>query len=130
MRYLAPAFAAVAMLTLAGCGGSDNTADEKPSTPAAETSAPAAAPAAAPSPDAAQTKALMTTLGNIKPQLAADAEKSVRRARNVCSDVKAGKDAATMASNANFRFSGGDVGELTDAQGAKIVDAVKATFCK
>ncbi|MFD3504444.1 hypothetical protein [Streptomyces sp. NPDC058678] len=56
-------------------------------------------------------------------------DRAVRRSVNVCRDVKAGKDDATLASNANYRFSGGTAGQLTDAQGAKIVTAVKDAFC-
>ncbi|QAX94046.1 hypothetical protein SEA_EURATIS_51 [Streptomyces phage Euratis] len=130
MRHLAmPALAAVAVLALAGCGGSDDKADSKPSAAPSSTPSTPAAPAI-PSPDAAQTKALMGKLSAIKPELAADEERAVRRAQNVCSDVRGGKDDATMAKNANYRFSGGTAGQLTDAQGAKIVDAVKASFCK
>ncbi|MDO0926813.1 hypothetical protein QQY24_15815 [Streptomyces sp. TG1A-8] len=125
-----PALTAVAVFALAGCGGNDdNGAATAPSSAPVKTStAPVADPV--PSPDAAQTKALVTALGNIKPELAADEERAVRRARNVCQDIKAGKDAATMASNANSRFSGGTAGQLTDDQGAKIVEAVKSSFCK
>ncbi|MGW0530696.1 hypothetical protein [Streptomyces sp. NPDC003032] len=116
---------AVAALTLTGCGGADEPkADAKPKDPTK-----AAAPAAIPSPDAAQTKALVTGLRNIKPELAADEERAVNRSRNVCSDVRAKKDDATMAKNANYRFSGGTAGQLTDEQGAKIVAIVKSSFC-
>ncbi|MEV6419688.1 DUF732 domain-containing protein [Streptomyces sp. NPDC051662] len=125
MRYTMPTLAAVAVFALAGCGGSG---DDTATAPVKTSAAPVTDPV--PAPDAAQTKALVTALGNIKPELAADEERAVRRARNVCQDVKAGKDAATMASNANYRYSGGTAGQLTDAQGAKIVEAVKSSFCK
>jgi hypothetical protein len=129
MRFTMITLAAAAVFTLAGCGGSgDDTATAPSSAPEKASAAPVTDPV--PSPDAAQTKALVTALGNIKPELAADEERAVRRARNVCQDVKAGKDAATMASNANYRYSGGTAGQLTDAQGAKIVEAVKSSFCK
>lgn len=116
----------VSTLTLAGCSddGGETNAAAKPKT------TPTQATPSVPSPDAAQTKALTDALSAIKPELAADEERAVRRARNVCSDVKGGKDAATMAKNANYRFSGGTAGQLTDEQGAKIVKAVKDTFCK
>ncbi|MER5894736.1 DUF732 domain-containing protein [Streptomyces sp. NPDC001876] len=71
----------------------------------------------------------MTALSHIKPELAQDEERAVNRARNVCSDLQAGKDDATVAANANARFSGGSAGQLTDAQGAEIAKAVKASFC-
>lgn len=115
--------AAIAVLALAGCSG------EEAAPKAAE--APNSAPAVSsiPSPDAGQTAALMDALKGIKPELAADEERAVNRSRNVCSDLQAGKDSATVAANANSRFSGGTAGELTDAQGQQIVDAVKAAFC-
>ncbi|MFE9026196.1 DUF732 domain-containing protein [Streptomyces iakyrus] len=128
-RLTIAAVAALFALTACGGGSDEDSADAKPKT-APTTAAPStpAAPAI-PSPDAGQTQKLMDELRNIKPELAADEERAVRRAQNVCMDVKAGKDSATMASNANSRFSGGTAGELTDAQGAKIVSAVKASFC-
>ncbi|MEU9231185.1 DUF732 domain-containing protein [Streptomyces subrutilus] len=130
-RFTLPAVMLTAVFALTACGSG---ADDKPKAeaPVAAPSAPSSAPAnpaAAPSPDAAQTKALMTALKGIKPELAANEERAVRRAQNVCQEVKAGKDEATLATNANARFSGGTAGQLTDAQGAKIVKAVKDTFC-
>ncbi|MEV0126382.1 hypothetical protein AB0I16_33360 [Streptomyces sp. NPDC050703] len=117
------ATAATALLVLTGCGGNEADAETKPTK-----AAPAVKPA--PSPDTAQTAALMTELRKIKPELAADEERAVRRARNVCTDIKGDKPATLQASNANARYSGGTAGQLTDEQGAKIVAAVKATFCK
>jgi hypothetical protein len=113
---------AISVLALAGC-----SAEETPKAAESPSSAPAVS--SIPSPDAEETNALVTALGNIKPELAADEDKAVNRARNVCSDLQAGKDDATVAANANARFSGGDAGQLTDAQGAKIADVVMATFC-
>ncbi|QNE74027.1 hypothetical protein F0344_04900 [Streptomyces finlayi] len=82
-----------------------------------------------PSPDAGQTKTLTDALSTIKPELAEDEQRAVNRARNVCKDVQDGKDEATVTTNAVERFSGGSAGELTEAQGAEIVKAVKSAFC-
>ncbi|MGW6313790.1 hypothetical protein [Streptomyces sp. NPDC055099] len=126
MRHtLALTLTAVAALTLTGCGGDDEPkADAKP-----KDQTKAAAPAAIPSPDAPQTETLLSKLRTIKPELVTDEERAVSRSRNVCSDVRAEKDETTMAKNANARFSGGTAGQLTDEQGAKIVSAVKSSFC-
>ncbi|MGW2380231.1 hypothetical protein [Streptomyces sp. NPDC001658] len=97
--------------------------DAKPSTSAPEPSS------AIPSPDAAQTAALIRALNAIDPGLAAKEDRAVDRSRNVCLDVKGGKDAATVQSNAQARFEGGTVPSLTDDQAADIVTAVKSSFC-
>ncbi|XUZ27344.1 hypothetical protein ACQVDT_21410 [Streptomyces sp. RMIT01] len=119
-RALVPA--AIAVLALAGCSAEDTPK-------AAESSSSAPAVSSIPSPDADQTKALTDALSAIKPELAQDTERAVNRARNVCKDVQDGKDEATVAANANARFSGGSASQLTDAQGAEIVTAVKSSFC-
>lgn len=113
----------VSTLTLAGCSDGGETGAAKPKPKATPTQL-------TPSPNPAQTTALTDALSAIKPELAADEERAVNRARNVCLDVKGGKDTATMAKNAAYRFSGGTAGQLTDAQGGKIVAAVKSSFCK
>ncbi|MEU7642809.1 MULTISPECIES: DUF732 domain-containing protein [unclassified Streptomyces] len=56
--------------------------------------------------------------------------RAVDRARNVCSDIKDGKDAATVQRNAKTRYEGGAVPSLTDDQTANIVTAVKVSFVK
>lgn len=99
------------------------TQDAKPSTSAPEPSS------AIPSPDAAQTAALIRALNAIDPGLAAKEDRAVDRSRNVCLDVKGGKDAGTVQSNAKARFEGGTVPSLTDDQAADIVTAVKSSFC-
>ncbi|MFD3622666.1 hypothetical protein ACFWWT_47650 [Streptomyces sp. NPDC058676] len=118
---------ALAALALTACNGLE-TKPEPDAIVSPESPAPAA-PKSDPSPDAAQTKQLIAALGAIKPELVLKEDRAVRRSVNVCRDVKAGKDDATLASNANYRFSGGTAGQLTDAQGAKIVTAVKDAFC-
>ncbi|MEV8015672.1 hypothetical protein AB0O76_04795 [Streptomyces sp. NPDC086554] len=128
-RTTIAALLTASVLALAGCSDDGETdAAAKPKPKATPTQTTPDTPSV-PSPNAAQTKALTDALSAIKPELAADEERAVRRAQNVCMDVKGGKDAATMAKNANARYSGGTAGQLTDAQGAQIVKAVKDTFC-
>ncbi|MFJ8955595.1 hypothetical protein ACIRO1_36440 [Streptomyces sp. NPDC102381] len=128
-RFVSAAVIVAATFALAGCSGSEDKTETKPTKAAAPAKSSTALPKV-PEPNAAQTTALVTKLRAIKPELVVNEERAVRRSVNVCSDVVGKKDDATMAKNANFRFSGGTAGQLTDAQGAQIVDAVKATFCK
>ncbi|MGW8327339.1 DUF732 domain-containing protein [Streptomyces sp. NPDC055897] len=100
-----------------------------PAKPAEKPSEQASKPAAVPSPDAAQREALIRALRTIEPGLVAKEDRAVDRARNVCSDIKGGKDAATVQKNAKSRFEGGTVPSLTDDQAANIVTAVKSSFC-
>ena len=99
------------------------TSEAKPSTTATQSSS------AIPSPDVAQTEALLRALSAIDPGLTSKEDRAVDRSRNVCSDVKGGKDAATVQSNAKARFEGGTVPNLTDDQAANIVIAVRSSFC-
>ncbi|UFQ15486.1 MULTISPECIES: DUF732 domain-containing protein [Streptomyces] len=99
----------------------DKAPDEKPSKPAASSGIP--------SPDPAQTARLIRALRTIEPGLVVKETRAVDRARNVCSDLKSGKDAATVQKNAKLRFEGGTVPSLADDQAANIVTAVKSSFC-
>lgn len=112
--------AAVGVLlgALSACGGGDAEPEPKPSK--------VAQGPAVPSPDADQTAKLMASLKAIDAGLAADQDRAVGRSRNVCLDLKQGGDAVA---NARARFEGGSVPKLTESQAAKIVDAVKASFC-
>ena len=116
-------------------GGTATAENAKPSatasaTPDAKPSTTAPKPSSAiPSPDAAQTAALIRALSAVDPGLTAKEDRAVDRSRNVCSDIKGGKDAATVQSNAKARFEGGTVPSLTDDQAANIVTAVKSSFC-
>jgi hypothetical protein len=132
-RFALPALAAVAVLALAGCGGTDDKADSKSSTaPSSAPTAPAtsAAPAtpatsaapAVPSPDAVEKEALTTVLNTLKPGLGSE-DDAMSNARNVCLDIKQGKDDETAAKNAAARYG------TDEATGAAIVAAVKASFC-
>ncbi|WP_033284034.1 DUF732 domain-containing protein [Streptomyces sp. NRRL F-525] len=101
------------------------TAEAKPSA-----TATASKPSSVvPSPDVAQTAALIRALSAVDPGLTAKEDRAVDRSRNVCSDIKGGKDTATVRSNAKARFEGGTVPSLTDGQAANIVTAVQSAFC-
>ncbi|MFJ8472134.1 hypothetical protein [Kitasatospora sp. NPDC094011] len=110
-------------------------AEAKPSTSASAPAAPTVQPTSEapkvsgiPSPDAAQTVALVAALKAVDPALVAKEDRAVSRARDTCLDVRENKDAATVQKNAGARFTGGSV-TVTDDQAAKIVDAVKTSFC-
>ncbi|MGW2860803.1 hypothetical protein [Streptomyces sp. NPDC001205] len=100
-----------------------------PAKPADKPSEAASKPSGIPSPDAAQTAALIRALRTIEPGLVAKEDRAVSRSRDVCLDLKGGKDDATIQKNARSRFEGGTVPSLTDDQAANIVTAVKSSFC-
>ncbi|MFF8812675.1 DUF732 domain-containing protein [Streptomyces pactum] len=104
--------------------GADAPAESGADAPAAEEAS------AVPSPDPAQTADLLKRLGEIHPALATERDKAVSRARNVCDDARwsEGDDAGVNARAAD-RFSGGGTPALTPEQGARIVTAVRETFC-
>ncbi|MEU7191689.1 DUF732 domain-containing protein [Streptomyces sp. NPDC045369] len=109
------------------------TAAPKPSAaapvkPAAKPSEPTTG-SGIPSPDAGQQAALTRALRTIEPGLVTKEDRAVSRARDVCADLKGGKDAATVQRNARSRFEGGTVPSLTDDQAADIVTAVRSSFC-
>ncbi|MFI0265570.1 hypothetical protein [Streptomyces luteogriseus] len=120
------------LLTAVACDSGDDSTDAAPKDPATKESAPKKpeAPSTYPSPNAAQTAKLITALGAIDKGLVVKEDRAVRRSENVCRDIKDGKDAQGIKKNAELRFEGGNVPDLSDAQAGQIVDAVKASFCK
>ncbi|MFF7689692.1 hypothetical protein ACFZB6_26545 [Streptomyces syringium] len=130
------------VLVVAGIGaltGGEDSEKEKedtakpaataPAKPADKPSKEAPKSSGVPSPDPEQTAALIRALGTIEPGLVVKEARAVDRARNVCSDIKAEKPAATVQGNAKTRYEGGTVPSLTDKQAADIVTAVKSSFC-
>ncbi|WP_189984292.1 hypothetical protein [Streptomyces capoamus] len=112
------------------CGGDDDAKAARPK--AAKPSATASAPpgvSSVPSPNAHQRADLLSALKNIDAGLVANEDRAVRRSVNVCSDIKDRKDSDTVKANAKFRFEGGTVPHLSDAQSGRIVSAVQDTFC-
>ncbi|MER7688329.1 hypothetical protein [Streptomyces sp. NPDC097610] len=120
--------AVASVFVLAGCGGSDDKpkAENTPSASVAESS-----PDAIPSPDAAQTQTLISALRAVDSGLVVKKDRAVSRARSTCQTIKtSGYTNAQVHNMAKLRFEGGNVPSLTDEQTAKIVDAVKTSFCK
>lgn len=103
-------------------------ASAAPSKPATEPSAPPTG-SGVPTPDAQQRAALIQALAGVDTGLVVKEERAVSRARSVCLDIKEGKDAATVQKNARSRYEGGTVPSLNDDQAARIVTAVKSSFC-
>lgn len=117
---LGVAGAALVLVFACGCSSSAPTAP-------VETAA-AAAVQTVPSPSAEQSVQLLATLGGIDEGLNND--RSIGRARNVCSDILAGEfDDATITDRAKTRFEGGTVPSLSADQMAKIINTVRTTFC-
>ncbi|MEU9608324.1 DUF732 domain-containing protein [Streptomyces sp. NPDC048057] len=114
----------------------DKGTDDKPTAKASVVASAAAAEPSAPvtgsgvpTPDAQQRAALIRALAAVDAGLVAKEERAVSRARSVCLDIKEGKDAATVQKHARSRYEGGTVPTLNDDQAARIVSAVKSSFC-
>lgn len=114
-------------LLLTACEG--DTGNAKPKA-APSSSAPAPATSSAfLRPTSAQEAVLVKQLSAIDPGLTVNRERAVRRSVNVCDDIRTGKDKATVVKNAAFRYDGGDA-SVDNAKAAKIVAAIKASYCK
>jgi hypothetical protein len=72
--------------------------------------------------------AFLAALTAIDKGLATNADRAVTRGRDVCLDLKQGKDAVTVATNARQRFTGGPV-TLTAEQAALVVTAAQQHLC-
>ncbi|MFK0292641.1 hypothetical protein ACIQU6_19485 [Streptomyces sp. NPDC090442] len=129
-----------AALSLSACGSTTSGQSGKPPTTSASTSAadPASAekpsqPDGAPSPNAQQTQTLMAALKAVDPALGDNEAWAVTGAKTVCADIQAGQADADVQQGAQLRFTGtkpGTVPKLTNDQAARIVAAVKSSFCK
>ena len=82
------------------------------------------------SPDAAQTTELLTRLGTVAPALAADRDKTVLAATELCTYVVRGDDDAALSSSAGLLFGADGGPQLTDEQSRAAVTAVQDTFCR
>ncbi|MFC4148588.1 hypothetical protein ACFO0M_20225 [Micromonospora mangrovi] len=101
------------------------------STESAEPAKSAAATAAAPTQAemTAKEKKYLAGLKKIDEGLAANEERAIRRAQNICLDVKGGEfNDKQLADRAAERLSGGDA-TIDSAQGAKVVALAKANIC-
>ncbi|MFE0631553.1 hypothetical protein ACFW3D_31935 [Streptomyces sp. NPDC058864] len=137
-KWIAGGIAGFVILGAIASNNSEDTSSAKPDKPAAvKPTSKAAVPKSpeapsvpsVPKPNTAQAKALIATLYNIEPGLAAKEDRAVSRSRNVCLDILNGQSNDKVASNAEDRFEGGTVSTLSKKQVAQIVSAVKATFC-
>lgn len=107
-------------LALAGCG---QASDVSTGSPAPQSVKPAPSHA-----HVDKQAAFLTALSAIDPQLTSNKERAMRRAANLCLDIKEGKAPATVAKGAQLRFTGGDV-TVNAAQAKQIVAAAKRYVC-
>ncbi|MDV5148572.1 hypothetical protein R1T08_31505 [Streptomyces sp. SBC-4] len=126
-RLTAATFAATAAVLPAACGTTP-----EPDAPAAKPSAPAPAPSKSiaslrPTPEQEKTGSIALTA--IDPVLTVKGDRTISRSVSVCDDIRKDKDEANMVKNAAYRYNGGDA-HVDEAKGARIVEAVKAAYCK
>lgn len=92
-----------------------------PPLPEPTTAAPAVAPA---DPDA-----YLREVAAIDPGLTVNRDRALNRADNICSDLAAGKDEATVIRNARERLSGGSA-SVDDDQAAAVVEQARTHICR
>lgn len=128
-RTTTAAALAVLALTLTACSSSDDSdqADAKPKTAPASPTPRKSSAFLRPTPE--QETALIAALTAIDPNLTAKESRAISRSVGVCDDIRKGKDEATVVKNAAFRYDGGTA-SVDEAKAAKIVQAVKDTYCK
>lgn len=120
---------ATAALTLAltACGTAPEP-DASGAKPRASAPAPSKSSALLrPTPE--QETTLLAALTAIDPALTVKKDRAVSRSVSVCDDIRKGKDDATVVKNAAYRYNGGDA-HVDEAKGARIVEAIKAAYCK
>lgn len=136
---------AVLILATVGCGSPEPmptptitvtvTASPKPAPTVTVTATPESeAPPVADAPDAplseeARRDLYILTLTGIDQGLTVEADRALRRGDNICLDIEQGKDDATLIANAEARFEGGTVPDLTADQARQIVDAARSYHC-
>lgn len=94
--------------------------------PATQTESPATVTG---SPDAMQTRELITRLDAISPGLGDDEERVLLAAAEVCRQAVTGNDDAALSSEAKTRFAVEDAAPLSDEQSRAVAEAVTSTFC-
>ncbi|MFE7318185.1 hypothetical protein ACFU7T_34580 [Streptomyces sp. NPDC057555] len=127
-----------AALALSACDAKTSDEGGKPAStstkPAESTSSasPETPPEPAVSPDAQQTRTLVSALKAVDPALGGNQAWAVTGAKTICADIRAGQADADVQEGAKLRFQGttpGTLPNVTDDQARRIVDAVKASFC-
>jgi hypothetical protein len=125
-RIAAAAIAAAALLTLTACNSDDNKSSAPNSTPTVDISSAEAAAGIPAAPDAAKQAVLLAAIAAVDPSLANNPDKAVRNSRNQCQALDAGTANPDHAAAQRF---GNDAHPLTDAQGAALNAALRATLC-
>ncbi|MEU7642810.1 MULTISPECIES: hypothetical protein [unclassified Streptomyces] len=135
--------AAMAIAALSACdadGPNTKTAKSAPATAAPTTeSTPsskdedASKDGAAPALNAEQTQKLMGALKAVDPALGDNEKWALAASGTICADIRAGQADSDVLQGAKLRFQGttpGTIKSLSDGQAARIVTAVKSSFCK
>ncbi|MGD3106379.1 hypothetical protein [Streptomyces sp. YGL11-2] len=135
--------AAMAITALSACdadGPNTKTPKSAPATTAPTTeSTPSGKDATAPkdgaalSPNAEQTPKLMSALKAVNSAFGDNEKWALTASRTICADIRAGQADSDVQEDAKIRFTGntpGTVPTVTDNQAARIVTAVKSSFCK
>ncbi|MCI4066290.1 hypothetical protein MRQ36_28555 [Micromonospora sp. R77] len=113
--------AAVLVLASTACSGTKSADNATPATTSA------AAPAQADF--TAKEKNYLAGLKKIDKGLVTNEERAIRRAQNICLDVKGGEfNDKQLADRAAERLSGGDA-TINSTQAAKVVALAKANIC-
>ncbi|MFG2683148.1 hypothetical protein [Streptomyces sp. NPDC048392] len=127
-RATTAAALAVLVLTLTACSSSDDSSTtDKPKAAPASPSPSKSSAFLRPTPE--QEKTLVTALTAIDPNLTVKESRAISRSVGVCDDIRKGKGEATIVKNAAFRYDGGTA-SVDEAKAAKIVQAIKDTYCK
>ncbi len=100
-------------LLIAGCGGEGGI----------DASAPFNSVA-----DEAKERAFLAAVGAVDQQLAQDADRVIRAARETCNDLGRGTNRAAVVSSAVSRFGDGQH-QLTQEEAELLVSAAERTFC-
>ncbi|WP_121710117.1 hypothetical protein [Streptomyces sp. E5N91] len=126
-RTTTAAALAVLALTLTACSSDDTSTTDKPQAAPASPTPSKSSAFLRPTPE--QEKTLIAALTAIDPNLTVKESRAISRSVGVCDDIRKGKDEATVVKNAAFRYDGGTA-SVDEAKAAKIVQAIKDTYCK
>lgn len=129
------------VLLLTGCTAAQPTAAPTTVTPTVASPSPRSTPVYTKSPAATpgsaqpepsginRSEVFLTTLAAIDPGLIANEDRALSRAQDICLDLSQGKDDTTIARNAELRYEGGSVPDLTSDQALAILNAAREYVC-
>lgn len=127
------------LLLLAGCAGAPDadpgtsevaTPESAVVTPEPTKSAEPVEPELIPVPDdTVREDAFLAAMTAIDPGLTVNADRALSRADNICLDISQGADEATILRNAEARYEGGTVPDLSADQAQAIVSAAREFRC-